>query len=339
MSSRVNLSIIILNYDTLDVLTDCLDSIARFPPDCTYEIIIVNNGSPRDRAQDLSKLHAKARVYDLPVNVGFGQANNLGMQVAKGEYFLLLNSDTYFVDGSLQRSVDYADSNPDIDIFTCLLEGPDGTPERSVYPVPKNPTWEAVYNSLQENVLIERFGYRAFGLSPPSASGNQWLCGAFLYLKRAVFEKTGGFDPDFFLYCEDGEWFCSRIPEAGFQAGLCEEAKIIHLNGASQTRSNQRDQLRLSSFLYHYKRKAFVAAYLTHCFNFLVRLILMPVAPWALRFNLRHQAKMAKLLLRVLWDVPSYPSDFGGRPAPLMLSVYQRTFSWSRMSKSMLGPN
>jgi GT2 family glycosyltransferase len=97
------LSIIILNYDTRDLLKDCLHSIPESSQDFPLEILIINNGSPTDTAESLSGLHPQAVVYDLPVNVGFGQANNLGVQKARGEYVLLLNSDTYFQENSLER--------------------------------------------------------------------------------------------------------------------------------------------------------------------------------------------------------------------------------------------
>ncbi|MCA9781804.1 MAG: glycosyltransferase family 2 protein [Candidatus Eremiobacteraeota bacterium] len=331
------LSIIIVNYDTHDLVKDCVDSIDRFPLDCDFEIVLINNGSKRDKARDFVGMHERLRAFELKVNSGFGQANNLGMRKARGDYFLLLNSDTYFVDDSLQKAVTFARSNPEVDIFTSHLEQPDGTTQACYELVSPKPVWEAVHKGLGDNALVEKF-FRGFWsrLSPPLTE--RWLSGCYLFLKREVFETTGGFDPDFFLYYEEVDWFCKRINPAGFVSTVCPETRLIHLGGASQLQNVRAEQIHLSGYLYNYKRSrwAFAALCATRFLNILTRFACMPFAPdwWTSILNI--QKVYLRCLRQALLEVFSYSSQFGARPAPLMTADYRKSYSWSRLTESAL---
>lgn len=331
------LSIIIVNFDTLELVQSCVESIDRFPIDCEYEIILVNNGSKRDRAGDFVGMHERLRAFELSINSGFGQANNLGMQQARGDFFLLLNSDTYFIDDSLQKAVNFARSHPEIDIFTSYLEQPDGSPQECYETAAQNPVWEAFHTGLSDNALVEK-SFRGLWRRMAPPVGEQWLGGCYLFLKRGVFERTGGFDPDFFLYYEEVEWFCKRINKGGFRQAVCPETRLVHLGGASQSADMRSEQAHLSGYLYAYKRSklAFLALCLARLLNLATRFAAMPFAPGHWQFNVNIQKLYLRSLLQALLEVPSYPPDFGARPAPLMTAANRKAYSWSRLTESAL---
>lgn len=186
------------------------------------------------------------------------------------------------VDRSLQKCLEFARDRSEIDIFTCQVQRPDGGRERNSYPIPRNLAW-GVFQDALKDALIEKFCAATWEHSAPKPCGREWLTGCFLFLKRKVFETTRGFDPDFFLYYEETEWFSNRILKAGFQSGVCSEATVVHLGGGAQTPASCSEQALLSAFLYSYKvgPSVFLAICLAHLVNFFTRLACMPFVPSA----------------------------------------------------------
>ena len=101
--AQMKLSIIIVDYNSNDQIKACLSSILKFKPDLDFEIIIVDNASPKSHLEDYEKISDKVRTFRLERNLGFGSGNNFGARQAKGEYLLLLNPDTLTVDDSIQK--------------------------------------------------------------------------------------------------------------------------------------------------------------------------------------------------------------------------------------------
>jgi GT2 family glycosyltransferase len=334
------LSIIIVNYDTRTLLMQCLDSIPASTPEFPFEIVVVNNGSRIDTCRSLQGLHPDATVIDLPVNVGFGQANNLAARKARGEYLLLLNSDTYFVDKGLAEFVSFVRANPNVDLFGCRVLNPDGSPQPCFRNCGPHLGARGVLKDLLErNPLMEKFR-KSFPLPPDSGEPEEpyWLSGCCLCVKREVFEQSHGFDPDFFLYFEETEWFYSRLFGRGYTIGMCNDLSVVHIERGSQTSLSSNDQVELSRFLFYHKLgpSCLAAAFAMSFLNVFVRLLCLPLAPWYFKQNLSLIGSQIRCLGQAIREVPWYPRAYGSRPAPLMLAVHRAGYSWSRMSQSML---
>ena len=338
---RMDLSIIILNYDTRSLLVPCLESIPASSADLRLEILIVNNGSPTDTAASLEGLHPDATVLDLPVNIGFGQANNLAASRARGRYLLLLNSDTYIVDGSLAGLGGFLRDEPP-DFFGCQVFFPDGSPQACHHPchADAGARKRALMREVVElNPLVEKVRTRlprrktVFEETDPL-----WLTACCVFVRREAFERTGGFDPDFFLYWEEVEWFYNRVFDQGYSVGVCPEVRIVHLEGASQPESAMRQQHALSEYLFYYKldAKLFWIAVLLRLVNLVCLGVCLPFIPWYFGPNVRRLRTGLKLLWLALREIPWSPRKFGGRLAPLILDSYRGNYSWSRLSESML---
>jgi len=228
------LSIVIVNTFRPDLLQDCIGSIRRLVPPFPHEIIIASNGCDEKEKQELFVQFPGIRWIDTGYNAGFGRANNVGLRIAEGDIFLLLNPDTIAVDDSIKRCYErFKDSN----YAACGIQllNADGTDQISgsyfvkgglnhLLPIP-------YYGSF-----IRWLGY-SLKTKVPSVEHVQreqevdWISGAFLMTKRSVVEQVGMLDEDFFLYAEEVEW-CSRLKKAGKMV-LYGDLKIIHLEGVT----------------------------------------------------------------------------------------------------------
>lgn len=338
------LSIIILNYDTRDLLIQCLASIPHSAPDLELEILIVNNGSVRDRAASLEGLRPDAIILDLPVNVGFGQANNLAAAKAKGDYLLILNSDTYFLENSLARVGEFLARRPEIDFFGCRIFYPDGRVQRGHHVCPTGARARKLHElnrQIWDNPVLEKLRRTLpSGPAGPDTSETMWLTGCCIFARRQAYLETGGFDPDFYLYSEEVDWFHNRIFGRGYKIGLCDEVRVVHLEGASQAQQSMNQQSRLSHYLFMHKLGPglFSLTVLINTINLLTRVFCIPFVPHQLEHNIQVVSIGVRALLEAIREVPWYARARASRPAPLLVSKYRKNYAWSKMSEAMLRP-
>lgn len=314
------LSIIIINYDTIALVKDCLESIAKYRPRFDYEIILVNNGSKSDQAEELRALAPEVTVIDLPSNVGFGRANNWGIKHAQGDYLLQLNSDTYYVDDSLNTLMEHAIANPQIDFMGVELFFADGRPQEGMFPAyPSRPLTQLIHWGLKENPFVHKFLPRL--LEQPKTD-DVYLHGCHLLVKREAYHRTKGMDPDFYLYFEEVEWFYARVIPAGYGVGKCAEAKVVHIGGASQDPQECNLHYLLSRHLFLYKlhRAYFFLWLLVDAANIVCRAACIPFVPKFRELNINLVSQGWKAWRQAVWDVPRFSNTFGSREAPLMRS-------------------
>ncbi len=223
----IDLSIIIVNYNTKDLLIACIDSILRVNPKLEYEIIVVDNASS-DGSQDvLAKLVSKKlRLIQHKSNLGFAKANNTGIKKALGKYIFLLNSDTLVKRGTLETLVEFAKKNLSVGLAAPQLFNLDGTVQPSVFRFPTigraiRQYWfgekgilDKHYPSSNKPVLVEAVVAAAFLITPQ------------------VLSKVGLLDEKYFMYFEDLD-YCKRVNEAGLGVYYLPTSEVIHYHGAS----------------------------------------------------------------------------------------------------------
>ena len=228
----MKLSVIILSYNTKDLLKNCLESIRKYTYGLEFEIIVVDNGSKDESVEEVKKFkmqNLKLKIIENKTNLGFAGGNNVGIRKALGEYILLLNSDTFLKDNALLKMVKFLDSRPDISVLGPRLLNQDGSFQASVG---RFPTLPVVFWML----FKEHFGGSEYvRLSPKEESEVDWLMGAALMARKNIFKKAGLLDENIFMYMEEVEW-CYRVKKAGFKIYFYPEAEIIHLwQGSSRT--------------------------------------------------------------------------------------------------------
>lgn len=243
----MDLSIIIVSYNTKKLLEDCLVSIKKNLGKIDYEVIVVDNASS-DGSVELIKSYTSRmplKFIDSGGNIGFGRANNLGMKISKGKYVLLLNSDTIIEKPFLKEMMEWMDKHLKVGITSCALKNADGSLQGTGGYFP---TLLRVFSwmfFLEDLPLIDKLikpfhpmhAYSFFykGTSFFHQEGERdWVTGAFFLMKKEVIDKVGYFDPEFFMYTEEVD-LCYRIKKAGWKIWYLPKWSIIHYGGASST--------------------------------------------------------------------------------------------------------
>jgi GT2 family glycosyltransferase len=232
--AQIDLSIVIVNYNTKDDLTLCLNSIFRCKTDYVFEVIVVDNASSDDSVQVVRSGFPQVKIIVMDYNSGFSRANNVGIKASDGEYVLLLNSDTLFFENTIQDFISQFSTLPNCVAAGCQLLNPDGTWQYSGGKVDKGFRWVTsipYYGTLLGKIL----GKSDVINSPDKIEKVDWIIGAFLCIKREALNKVGLMDEEFFLYAEEME-FCHRLAKIG-NLYLLNDIKIIHTLGASSDKA------------------------------------------------------------------------------------------------------
>jgi GT2 family glycosyltransferase len=249
----MKLSFIIVNFNTPTITVACLETVEQFfGADNDIEVILIDN-APVENHEDAFRSAYPGLIYlSSNQNLGFGKANNLGMHQAKGKYLLLLNSDTLLIDDSIRRCIDFMElpEHASVGLLGCRLLNPDLTVQSSFYPFTGNRFQD--YAATNNPVLFKLFAIQRAYQSPETLKEVGDVSGAFMFLRREVFECTAGFDPDFFLYCEETEWCRNRISKK-YRIVHFPDTQIIHLGGQSAPKGLMSQQAQISQALFWYK--------------------------------------------------------------------------------------
>ncbi|MCI6806143.1 MAG: glycosyltransferase family 2 protein [Prevotella sp.] len=217
----MDVSIIIVTYNTRVLTSNCIDSIIQNTTGVSYEIILVDNASVDGSKQLFEKDNRITYIYNT-VNVGFGRANNIGYKVAKGKYIFLLNSDTILQNNSVKIFRDAMDHMPSnvACIGSQLLNG-DGLPTKSFGPF------------FSFNVIIPKHVNQIIDYKiPDDGVPVDVIIGADMFIKKEVADIYGLFDPVFFMYQEEND-MQRRYAAHGYISKIIEGPKIVHLEGKS----------------------------------------------------------------------------------------------------------
>lgn len=230
----VELSIIIVNWNSAKFVRQCLKSIAANPPARPHEIIVVDSGSFDECGVMLTREFPAVQFVQSQQNVGFATGNNLGAKHSRGRFLNFLNPDTEVVPGALDKLLKTLERQPDAGLVGARLLNSDGSLQTSC--IQSFPT-------VLNQALDSDFLYRTFPRSPlwgiaplhdetSSPSVVEVVSGACIMIKRSVFESVGGFDERYFMYSEDLD-LCYRVRQAGFDCLYVPDAQIVHHGGGS----------------------------------------------------------------------------------------------------------
>ncbi len=244
----IDLSIIIVNYNTKDLTLACIDSILKCNPKLTFEIILVDNGSTDGSQELFHKIQGnKLRVILHQKNLGFAKANNSGIKKAFGQYVLLLNSDTEIKRGTLETLVEFAKHTPNVGIVAPRLLNSDGTLQASAF---RFPTAKLAFQEYWlGKKIFEKYVPRV--IKPTEIEA---VVAAAILITPQALKRVGFLDEKYFMYFEDLD-YCRKVHAAGFKIYYHPDAEVIHHHGASgKALANTGDQWKRlipSSKLYH----------------------------------------------------------------------------------------
>lgn len=235
-----DISIIIINWNTRDLLAACLRSVYQTTRDLDLEIIVVDNGSRDDSCEMVRREFPLVRLMVNSENVGFARANNQAARAAQGQYIFLLNSDAELQTDSLQIMLALVKNEPKAGIVGAHLLNSDGSFQASHTPFPT--LW-------REFLILTGFGRAFYGRWFPSrgpelAKGPQpvdYVEGAALLIHRDIYLQHNGLDEGYFMYAEEVD-LCYSFRKAGWQVWYHPEARILHHGGGSSlNRRTQRE--------------------------------------------------------------------------------------------------
>ncbi len=219
-------SIIIVSFNTRELLKSCLESIYTNLRNFEFEIIVVDNMSRDGTVEMIKKEFTKARLIQNKTNVGFAKGCNIGGENAKGEYLLFLNSDTQIKDDTIKNMLVVLEQNKEIGVIGGELQNIDDTTSESY----------GSFYSIKSiiSLLFLSFLKKKKVLSEKSIV--DWVSGGFMLIKAPVFKKLNGFDERFFMYVEDME-LCFRVIKLGYSTMFFPQAKAFHQGQGSSDRS------------------------------------------------------------------------------------------------------
>jgi len=253
----MDLSIVIVSWNTKELLKKCLTSIYHNQGDLKLEVLVVDNNSG-DQTVDMIKTDfPQVTLIANQVNLGFATGNNQAIKRAKGEYILLLNPDTEIIDSALQKSVNFFKETKGVGILGCQILNPDKTIQPSVR---RFPTWFPLFLiflklpklfphlKAVEHYLATDFNY----------AQNQIVAqvmGAFMLTKKTILDQIGLLDESFFIWFEEVD-LCRRAQQNGYRVYYFKDAQIIHSGGQSFAQAATiTNQVRFFKSAWHYLKK------------------------------------------------------------------------------------
>lgn len=257
---KFDLSIIILSYNTKDLLRNCLVSLEKaMTKDLAGETIVVDNASVDGSVEMIKKEFPEVKLIASKKNLGFTKGNNLGMKKAQGKYLLLLNSDTEVFSDTLIKMVGFMEKNPRVGLATCRVEFLNGQLDPAChrgFPTP----WAALTYFVGLEKLLPRLKifsqYHQLYKNLNSVHEIDSPSGAFSLVRQKVAREVGFLDEDYFMYGEDLDW-AYRIKKSGWQVVFNPQSKIIHYkkqSGRAKAGNNQKARLiRRSTTNYFYQ--------------------------------------------------------------------------------------
>jgi GT2 family glycosyltransferase len=260
MNSRVELSVIIVNYQTREFLITCLSSIYKTCQGLNIEIIVIDNNSGDDSVAMTKESFPSVILIENQINVGFATASNQGLRIMKGDYALLLNPDTEIINSTLQEMLEFMKKHERVGILGCRIIDKNGNIQRSAFPPPScfSEINDILHRFKLERVLPARLTYRRYhtllknGVQPFRVG---WVTGACLMIRRETIEDVGLLDENLFLFSEDVDW-CIRATKKKWEVMCHPAVNIIHYIGGSSKIDTEEAAIRIE---HHYKRRPYFA--------------------------------------------------------------------------------
>lgn len=253
----VQLSCIIVNYNNSIPLKTCLESVYRTLQKISFEVIIIDNSQDDPGMVDIQNTYPQVKYIQNTTNTGFSKANNLAVRSAQGEILLFLNPDTVLTDQAIEEMVSYLESNSDIGALGPKVMNTDGSLQYSCRRFPTLMTgffnrYSLLSQWFPDNPYSVRYLMKDF--NHEEVRDVDWLSGCCLMVPRAVFDKVGGFDENYFLFNEDID-LCRSIHQNGLKVIYFPFAGITHHISTSDSKVPARIIIKRHLGMSHYYKK------------------------------------------------------------------------------------
>ena len=236
----MDLSIIIVNYNVKEFILNLLHSIKKASFNISSEIIVIDNASDDGSVDAIKEKFPSVKLIENKKNIGFGAANNKGLELAQGDYILFINPDCIVSEDTFDKMISFFENNKDCGLAGCKILNSDGTLQlacRRSFPGPWTSFTKVtgLSNIFPKSRIFAR--YNLTYLDENQSYEVDAVSGSFMMIRKEVYNKVGGFDEQFFMYGEDLD-LCYRVQKADYEVYYVHDTQIIHYKGESTKRSN-----------------------------------------------------------------------------------------------------
>ena len=227
--NSMDLSVIIVNFNTASLLKECLNSVEENRGNLNLEILVVDNNSRDQSVEMIKKDFPQSKLIVNSENIGFARGVNLGLALAKGRYFLLLNPDVKVLAGVLKGMIEFMEQNKDAGLAGVQLLNPDGTRQNSMANFPSL-TQELLNKSLLRILFPKRYPSKYQEYKSPIEVDS--VIGACMIVRPEAVKEVGDLDSNYFLFLEETDW-CFQMKKRGWKIFHLPQLKIYHKQGQS----------------------------------------------------------------------------------------------------------
>lgn len=308
----MDVSVIIVSWNTRELLRNCLTSISEQTRNTEFEVTVVDNDSDDDSAAMVGANFPQVTLIENSQNRGFAAANNQAIATAKGRYVLLLNSDTLLLDCAIDKAVAFAESHPEADVIGPRVLNPDRTLQPTCFMFP----------SILNMFLSATYLYKVFPLNRFFGRERMtwWdrnnirqvdvVTGCFMLIRKEAIERVGLLDERFFMYAEETD-FCYRIKQNSGNIFFVPGAQIVHFGGASSTQIKPEMTLQLrAAILLFFKKHRSGLSYILACL--LINLFFsLRVMYWLMKAAFSRNSRTSDLQTATTYIVGAFKALFG----------------------------
>jgi len=256
----VDISFIIVNWNTRDILMDCIDSIYKTVTDIDWEIYVVDNNSTDGSQAEVKRKFPEVKLIENETNTGFAHANNQALNIMQGKFAVLLNSDAVLKENAIKKLLDFMTTTPRAGIAGVQLLNDDGSRQNSIDNFPSTET-EIFNKSILRLFFPGKYPSKNMIYKDPIEVDS--VIGACMIVRKEAMDEVGVFDEDYFIFLEETDW-CFRMNKKGWKVFHVPDAEVFHLSGHSKKRTPWRSQIEYYISLYKFFRKNRTpASYLT----------------------------------------------------------------------------
>jgi len=314
-SGMVDLSIIIVNWNTKEYLLPCIDSILQKKGSIPMEIIVIDNGS-RDRSgEEVKRQFPGIHLIENGRNLGFAKAVNQGIRVSSGRYLLPLNPDTRLREGAIETLVSFMERHAEAGAAGAQLLNSDGSKQNSIANFPSLAT-ELLNKRLLRWLFPKRYPGKERHYPEPVEVNS--VIGACIMVRRDALDRVGLLDEDYFLFLEETDW-CYRMKKAGWKIYHVPQAEVFHFQGKSAETDRKRSRVEYFRSRYHFfkKNKGHLQWFILLA-GLLIRLgfevLFMAVASVVTLFRVKNWRKKLSIYAYLFWwHLKLCPEDMGLR--------------------------
>ncbi len=280
----IDVSVIIVNYNSFHLLDECLDSLFLFNKEIQLDVIVVDNNSTEGDVESITSKYSAVSLIKNDKNIGFAAANNLALKIVKGKYTLFLNNDTVFKNNIIEKVFAFAEAMKQPVFAGCQLLNADITKQESVVDFP------SLWNTITENFFLYKVFKRSKLFNKYYQNYNDYhdaieadvIRGAFMFCPTKQILELNGFDDRFFFYSEETD-LCYRFKKSGGKIFFLPDIKLIHYGGETTDKNlwfKYKNQTtgKIQFYQKHFKGFKFLSVIIVHFIGLLLRGVLFTIA-------------------------------------------------------------